>query len=232
MKNILVLLSVLGLLVGTAKAAIVTPDVTSDLPVDVLFNFQVSDADEGVLPAGFMSQANPSISITSSSVGGTTVDGVAWLDDPFEGRPGGLGVCQTASCADNDDDNITVGESVLLTVSESVNVGNIYFRNGLHFNDASAFTPAEGAAQFGLKIDGVDFGTFALTAIFSALAGEIINDSIEFIYASTDGSGIAADGTRREFYVAGFGAPVPLPAALPMLLMGLLGLLGFRKINT
>lgn len=40
-----------------------------------------------------MSQANPLISITEVSVGGTTPTGVAWLDDPFNGKPAGLGVC-------------------------------------------------------------------------------------------------------------------------------------------
>lgn len=216
------------LLCHTANAALITPDASSDIPASVLFNFQVSESDEGVLPAGFMSQVVPSISITSSSVVGTTMTGVAWLDDPFQGHPGGLGVCQTASCSDNDDYNITVSESLLLTVSEPIKVGDIYFRNGFHFNGPDAFSPDTGTSQFGLKIDGVDFGTFALTAIFSALSGEIITDSIEFIFASTNQFGYPGGGTKREFYVGGFGAQVPLPAALPMM-MGLLGLFGFRR---
>lgn len=76
-----------------------------------------------------------------------------------------------------------------------------------------------------MVIDGGILQTFALTALSSVLVGEIIKESIEFRFIGDNA------GARRDYYVGGFGAPVPLPAALPMMIMGLLGLFGFRKVT-
>ena len=67
--------------------------------------------------------------------------------------------------------------------------------------------------------------TLALADVITSLTDQIINENIKFSFVGTDNS------IKHQFYVAGFGAEVPLPAALPMMLMGLLGLFGFRKIT-
>ncbi len=221
MKNIFMLLGLLALAFGTANAAMVEPDMSTDIPDGaVLFNFQVSEMDEGELTAGFMSQSNPSISIAAVSV--NVAGGAAWLDDPFNDNgtdlPGGLGVCPISSCVDNDADAVNQGESITLTVSEPIRVGDIYFRNGNH-------DPIfEG--NFGVSIDGGAVQVIMLASVVTELASQVILGTIEFIRR-----GGQADNAAKDFYVAGFGAPVPLPAALPMMMMGLLGLFGFRKLK-
>ncbi len=222
MKNIFMPLMLLALVFGTANAATITPDASTDIPDGaVLFNFQVSETDEGELTAGFMSQSNPTISITGVNVSGGVV---SWLDDPFNDNgtllPGGLGVCAVGDCAGNDSDAINQGESITLTVSEPIRVGEIYFRNGNH-------DPVF-ANNFGVSIDGGAVQSFALASVSTALMSQVIQSTIEFIRLGGAGS---AGNANRDFYVAGFGAPVPLPAALPMLIMGLLGLFGFRKVT-
>jgi hypothetical protein len=67
-----------------------------------------------------------------------------------------------------------------------------------------------------------------LASVVTELASQVILGTIEFIRR---GGQAQADNAAKDFYVAGFGAPVPLPAALPMMLMGLLGLFGFRKLK-
>jgi len=216
MKNISLLLSLLVFTCAPANAAIIAPDASSDIPGDVLFNFQVSQSDEGALMTGFMSQSNPAISITSVVVSGTTNSGVAWLDGP-SGGPAGLGVCQDDDCNGSSDDNVTVGESVLLTVSTAAKVGDIYFRNGSHG------TTFASDAQVEITIDGMVFAQ-SLQAKISDFADKLFT-SIKFAFVGDNNS------NKHQFYVSGFGASVPLPAALSMMLMGLLGLFGFRKIT-
>ena len=216
MKAIYVSLSLFLLAIfGTASAALIVPDASSDLPNDILFNFQVSQTDEGALTPGFMSQSNPAIAINSVVVAGTSNTGVAWLDGP-SGGPAGLGVCQDDDCNGSSDDNVTVGESVMLTLNTAAKVGDIYFRNGKHGTDFAD------DAQVEITIDGMVFVT-SLQEKITAFANEVFT-SIKFAFVGTNNS------NKHQFYVSGFGAPVPVPAALPMMLLGLLGLFGFRKI--
>ena len=79
-----------------------------------------------------------------------------------------------------------------------------------------------------MSIDGGAVQSFALASVSTALMSQVIQSTIEFIRLGGAGS---AGNANRDFYVAGFGAPIPLPAALPMLIMGLLGLFGFRKVT-
>jgi hypothetical protein len=221
-NKIFSLLGLLLLVINTVQASVINPDPSTDIPAGtVLFNFQVPEANEGALLPGFQSQLDSSISITAVSV--NIAGGVAWLDDPFLDNgnllPGGLGVCPTDDCEDNDADAVNQGESVLLTVSEAITVGDIYFRNGSHENDF--------ASNFGVRIDGGAIQEFVLASVVSDLAAQVISSTIEFIRLGNIGS---VYNEKRDFYVAGFGAPVPLPAALPMMILGLLGLFGFRKV--
>lgn len=218
MKNTLLFLSLLFTSMST-QAAIINPAASSDIINQVLFNFQVPQANESALTAAtnFMSQTNPMVySIADVSVSGTTPTGVAWLDGP-SGGPAGLGVCQTGDCNGSSDDNVTVGESVTLTLNTVAKVGDIYFRNGGHG------TTFADDAQVEITIDGMVF-VRSLQASISEFADTLVT-TIKFAFVGTNNS------NKHQFYVSGFGAPVPVPAALPMMILGLLGLFGFRKIS-
>lgn len=137
----------------------------------------------------------------------------AYFDDLFNGDPGGLGVCQSlvgappAECAESGDDNIRAGESVTLTFPGPMDLSNFSFsdRDHLSLNDSDKT----------LLLNGVEF-TFAdvvdLTAAVAAVVSGVT--SIEFAYGGSNAA---------EYYVNAFTA-VPLPAAAPLLLAGLLGL--------
>lgn len=138
----------------------------------------------------------------------------AYFDDLFEGRPAGLGVCETlagappSGCANLSDDNVRAGESVRVAFGQAVTLSNFSFSGDEHFSlNASSGT---------LLINGIGF-TFAdvvsLTpAVIAAVSGVTF---IEFGYGGAN---------PLAFYVNGFNADVPLPAAAPLLLMGLAGL--------
>ena len=61
-----------------------------------------------------------------------------YLDENFNGLPGGLGVCQGSdpSCMGSPDDNLGVGagfgEVVILAFSSPVTITEVTFRNGIH----------------------------------------------------------------------------------------------------
>jgi hypothetical protein len=94
-------------------------------------------------PAGF-SVIVDGITVTATAALPTDS---AYLDSYFEGRPGGLGVCQHLDshnqCTPSDDDNLTTNghtEVLILTFSQEVTMTQILIRNGLHdtdFNDPS-----------------------------------------------------------------------------------------------
>ncbi len=137
----------------------------------------------------------------------------AYFDDLFDGRPAGLGVCETlagpppALCANTGDDNIRAGESVKLTFPAPMNLSDFSFSNRDHFSlNASTKT---------LLLNGVSF-TFADVVSLTAAVVAVVTGvtSIEFAFGGSD---------PVEFYVNGFTA-VPLPAAAPLLLAGLAGL--------
>lgn len=234
-----------------------TIDGSSTVPIDgsVLFNFQTENPDitlgpnsipgVGAEPLPLSAIGNPGINITaaagftggSKTGSGTLLDpyvfnrgagsALPWLDGPSGGKPAGLGVCQvTGGCAGTSSDNIETdnGESILLSLDTSILAGDIYFRDGNHeFNFDSS-------AEVGISIDGGDWQFFLLSVVtdangkFTGLANEVITSTIEFA-----NSGIPVSGETDDFYIAGFGAPVPVPAAV-WLFGSALGLLGlYRK---
>ena len=142
----------------------------------------------------------------------------AYFDDLFEGRPAGLGVCQTlagappAKCGDETDDNIRAGESVKLSFAVPVFLSNFSFTDKQHLDlNNTTYT---------LLVNGVEF-TFAdvvnLTAAVVAVVSGVT--SVEFAHGGS---------TPIEFYVNALSADVPLPAAAPLLLAGIAGL-GFAS---
>ena len=230
----------LFLLHGSVQALTVDPSSTV---VGALFNFQTENPDVtlgpnglggvGAEPLPLVAIGNPAIAITNASagfiVGNNYVagDALPWLDGPSSGNPGGLGVCQDLSngCENDPRDNIEGLEGVKIIVNTPILVGDIWFRDGNHelnFDDETIL---------GVSIDGDPFMMFMLAdvvnalGVFSGLANTPIASSIVFANLGTN----ARAGEKGDFYIAGFGAEVPLPAALPLLLSGLLGFSFFSR---
>ncbi len=138
----------------------------------------------------------------------------AYFDDLFEGRPAGLGVCETlagpapADCADLGDDNVRSGESVRIAFDQAVNLSGFSFSGDEHFslNASSGTLLVNGAAFTFADVVGL---TPAVIAVVSGVT------SVEFAFGGAN---------PLAFYVNGFNADVPLPAAAPLLLAGLAGL--------
>ena len=140
----------------------------------------------------------------------------AYFDDLDQGKPAGLGVCETlvsgpgSACADTGDDNIRAGDAVTLTFGETVTVSNFSFtdadHNDLNMNDTNT-----------LLIAINDPNAFMVYTFADAVALVVAGvDLIRFGFDANDGV---------QYYVNGFEASaVPLPAALPLMLAGLGGL--------
>jgi len=142
----------------------------------------------------------------------------AYFDDLDQGRPAGLGVCQTltgpapAPCAISNDDNIRAGESVRISFDKSVILSGFSFSDRDHFSLNSSLHT--------LLLNGIAF-TFADVVNLTAAVAAVVSGVtfVEFAFGGAD---------PAEFYVNRFNAEVPLPAAAPLLLAGLAGL-GFAS---
>ena len=233
----------LFLLNGSVQALTIDPSSTV---VGALFNFQTVSPDITLGPNSFpgvgseplplVAIGNPAISITGAGAGfivaGNYVEGdaIPWLDGPTgtPARPAGLGVCQDLSdgCGGEPTDNIEAFEGVELIVNTPIFIGDIWFRDGNH-----ELNFADGAT-FGVSIDGGAFMPFLFSAVvdgngvFSGLATTLITSSI--VFANLGGADPYA-GEKADFYVSGFGAAVPIPAALPLFISGLLGFAFFSR---
>lgn len=65
-------------------------------------------------------------------------DPFPYLDDLFNGNPGGLGVCQTTTCTGSTDDNIgfaAMGEVLVLEFDSTVSIQSVSFSNGVHLQN-------------------------------------------------------------------------------------------------
>lgn len=163
--------------------------------------------------------SNDGISLTFDA-GGTDL---AYFDSiNGQGRVAGLGVCGAlginGGCNPSNDDNITAGESVTLLFDRLVNISGLLFRSEGHFLVDESLNSRQLVSSETLLINGVEY-TFgaAQTATFTGVS------SINFAFG-----GAAGD----EFYLSSLTAtPVPVPAALPLLLAGLggLGVMARRK---
>ena len=180
----------------------------------------------GELGAAAMMFSSDGIGLTATgfSTAGATYN--AYLDSTWNhsggGGQGGLGVCATVSaskqCTPSSDDNVTLGEVLVLEFAQTVTITDITFINGAH-NPTFA-----GDAVFGLIIDGVDQGNQSLVNIYStSLTGkkfQLIND-----YPNLDTD-------LYRFYVNTMTAVIPVPAAVWLFGSGLLGLVAVARRRT
>ena len=146
----------------------------------------------------------------------------AYFDDEFLGNPAGLGVCEQlisgpgSGCAFGGDDNIRVGDAVTLTFDEAFKLSNFSFsdRDHLDLNGNSTNT---------LWIAINDPNNFVQYTFAQAIATTFYG--VELIrFAFDEGSPFGV-----EYYVNGFSAEVPLPAAAPLMLLGIAGLTAIRR---
>ncbi len=164
-------------------------------------------ADAAANPGGFAQGTTKTFGFIDVTI--TSNPHNPFLDDLFNSRPGGLGVCATIAnqpgfCNPkiaNNSDNIGAGESVTLDFGQKVDISNLSFNSiGHHSLNNSSQT---------LLVNGVEW-------TFKNLLSAVLTD-IAVLTLAFGGSNAA------EFYVSSLTA-VPLPAAAPLLLSGLAGL--------
>lgn len=157
---------------------------------------------DGVAWNGNLAGGSTGLTVTAS--GG---DDFAYLD----AGGAGLGVCTIIDGADQcnptSDDNVQLGETLILTFSEDVKITSILLRNATH----GLFE----ALDF-INFDGDNSGTYTVGlggfgGVFGSLWEFTIGDPIEFYIASITVS------------------PIPVPAAGLMLLTGLGGMFFARR---
>ena len=186
------------------------------------------DASYGAIPGeyGASSITFTNDGITVTAAGTSTIDNdssqFAYLDSTWTysggGGEGGLGVCADLSgdqCTPSSDDNVTIGETLLLNFSQEVIITGITFRDGAH-------NPVFGeGAVFGLVIDGDTKADQNLTFNYSQ---SWQGTSFEF------SNNNATDADPFRFYVSALTVTaVPVPPAVWLFASGLLGLVAVSR---
>lgn len=155
----------------------------------------------------------------------------------------GLGVCANVTdfnsggtanrCASGaDDDNVTVSEAVTIAFDTAMNLTGLVFQQEGHVPFSDSMAELSKTLLFGIN------GATSLTRYtFNQLQGLSFNNVLSATFAFDDDTfdPVNANNLSRnaqQFYLASATvAPVPVPAALPLLLAGLggLGLMARRK---
>ncbi len=129
-----------------------------------------------------------------------------------------MGVCKVLSgstnqCNPGGDDNVTLGEKLILDFGQQVAISEIIMSNGVHELD---FT-----GQFSLTIDGVDMGQPDLASVFTTV---LIGQRFELWNNNT------TEVASKEFYIGSMTvSAVPIPAAVWLFGSALMGLVGVSR---
>lgn len=156
----------------------------------------------------------------NANTGGLKVTLTSNYNPYFDADNAGLGVCKVLDaakqCNPSSDDNVTGGggidEWVELAFEQTTKVFDLLFRDENH-------NPLGGSAA--TLLIGLNGG--ALTQYTFAAASATVFSDVKSIRFQYDGAGRNPD----QFYLTGAGVtPVPVPAALPLLIGGL-GIMGW-----
>lgn len=146
-----------------------------------------------------------------------------YLDDLFNGNPGGLGVCQTASCAGSSDDNIGwagIGEVLILEFDSAVTVQSIALSNGVHLQNF--------VGSIGINLGASNpttAGAFShVFAASGALAPNLTGTRLSFV---APGSFTMTEADNQQIYINSI-TFVPEPGTALLFGLGLAGL-GARR---
>ncbi len=153
-----------------------------------------------------------------------STDPYPYLDDLFNGNPGGMGVCQTTTCAGSSDDNIgyaAMGEVLVLSFSGPVTIQSVTFNNGVHLQN---FT-----GSIGIHV-GSDNPTDAASFNNIFAASGVINTSLtgsRFSFVAP-ASFSMIDTDDQQIYVDTI-TFVPEPGTALLMGLGLVGLAASRS---
>ena len=183
---------------------------------DVVFDFAtMALGNEGA----FTGTTVGGIEVVASAAGAGSP--VPYLDDLYTGAGSpdgraGLGVCSSGiniggECVIPSDDNVTSGETLTLAFLDAGTSAPLTVTLLVAlFRDTDHFPTFPAGAQIDIQVDGGGFVTYALVNNFmTQLTGSVF----DFTY------------NNEQFYIeTATVSPVPLPAALPLLLSALAGL--------
>jgi PEP-CTERM motif len=213
-----------GMLFGLLLSFALVPQAALATSIDYGYLAQfVSPYEQGYPnPAGFSITVD---GITVTATAGAPTDS-AYLDSYFEGRPGGLGVCQhltsTNQCTPSDDDNLTTNghtEVLILTFSQEVTITQILIQNGLHdtdFNDPSG-------SPYDFTLNG---NSYDLTHTF--IPPDPYGTGLVFSFTAPEGN---TDNARMYIEKITF-TKVPEPSALLLIGTGLVGIALVRRFKS
>ncbi len=160
--------------------------------------------------------------------GDTLVPQQAYLDESWDGRPAGMGVCQTeGGCAGNSDDNVTNNEVLELHFNKEVTITGITFVNGHHDPSFNEY------AEFGLSVgshSSAIYSYFDLTETFDALSftSGAGYSGTDFLFSNTN----RANEDKYVYYVKAMTIKqVPEPGLLLLVLTGLVGVIAARRMR-
>lgn len=218
------------LLITLASGAFLLMGSTSALALGVDFVAQANLLGEGGAPSFVFSNIGGSginLTVTARDLSDGSGKSEAstplpYLDDPFQGRPGGLGVCQDVdpACDGNSDDNLGSSEVVILAFSAPVTLSQVTFNNGIHNKDFVGSTGIHVGAGNPTTAEAFS-NLFASAALLSP---NLTGSRFSFVADESFLAGALGDASQLYLETVSFTAPVPEPGSVALL--GVAALLG------